>query len=351
MTMTDLEQDFTVSRIVKAPRGRVWRAYSEADQFAKWWGPRGADIRVLSFDFRPGGMFHYAMEFEPGYPTYGRFLYGSSASRRPEYVNGFSDENGASLLLLLHLLFFFFFMASSCGEGWRNDRDRPVNADQRHACRQSGTFVGMFHFNTRQLLRGIFDKLDALLGNNEISMLKTISIIVAVLAVVLLMLPPTPAMTQPDIFRVQRDDHRRAADRKWARISFDLRRGAEWLLYEKGPGHEEDLQRAGDRPRGETEWDGPGRCRRRHAHGRRRHAVQDAAQARHDPPDDGEQRSRILPRAQRNATTATWALHGPMPRSPRSCACSWTSTRWSEPTWSVGRKKSSRCSPSAYCYL
>lgn len=58
MTATMLEQDFVVTRIVKAPRARVWKAYSEANQIAKWWGPKDAAIRVLTFDFRPGGMFH-----------------------------------------------------------------------------------------------------------------------------------------------------------------------------------------------------------------------------------------------------------------------------------------------------
>jgi len=168
VTITDAEQDFVVSRVVKAPRARVWRAYSEAGQLAKWWGPKGADIRVLTFDFRPGGMFHYAMEFQPGHPIYGRFVYGLiRAPERLEYVNGFSDENGGltrapfpqlrdSFPLEFHNVVTF---AEKDGATIVTARSTPINATPA----EISTFVGMFD-SIRVSFAGIFDKLDALLG-------------------------------------------------------------------------------------------------------------------------------------------------------------------------------------------
>jgi uncharacterized protein YndB with AHSA1/START domain len=168
VTITDIDQDFVISRIVKAPRARVWRAYSKADQFATWWGPKDADIRVLSFDFRPGGMFHYAMEFEPGHPIYGRFVYGLIRQpERLEYVNGFSDENGGltrapfpqlrdSFPLEFHNVVTF---AEKDGATIVTARSTPINATPA----EIGTFVGMFD-SIRVSFAGIFDKLDALLG-------------------------------------------------------------------------------------------------------------------------------------------------------------------------------------------
>jgi len=169
MTATMLEQDFVVTRIVKAPRARVWKAYSEADQFAKWWGPKDAAIRVLTFDFRPGGMFHYAMEFEPGQPVYGRFIYGLiRAPEQLEYVNGFSDENGSlrrapfprlesRFPLEFHNVVTF---AEEDGATIVTARSTPINATPAEV----STFVGMFD-SIHVSFAGIFDKLDAHLAN------------------------------------------------------------------------------------------------------------------------------------------------------------------------------------------
>jgi uncharacterized protein YndB with AHSA1/START domain len=168
MTMTDIDQDFVVSRVVKAPRPRVWRAYSEADQLAQWWGPKGADIRVLTFDFRPGGMFHYAMEFQPGHPIYGRFIYGLiRAPERLEYISGFSDQHGGltrapfpqlrdSFPLELHNVVTF---EEENGGTLVTVRSSPINATRA----EIETFTGMFD-SMQGGFAGTFDKLDALLG-------------------------------------------------------------------------------------------------------------------------------------------------------------------------------------------
>jgi uncharacterized protein YndB with AHSA1/START domain len=168
VTIIDTEQDFIISRVVKAPRARVWKAYSEADQLAKWWGPKGAHIRVLSFDFRPGGMFHYAMEFQPGYPMYGRFVYGLiQAPERIEYISGFSDESGGltrapipqlkdSFPIELHNV---VTLEERDGETLVTGRSSPINA----TAAEIKTFVSMFD-SMRGGFAGTFDKLDALLA-------------------------------------------------------------------------------------------------------------------------------------------------------------------------------------------
>ena len=94
MTAVDL-QDFTFIRTLDAPRALVWKAWSEPAALAQWWGPQNAKIRVISLDFRPGGMFHYAMAFQPGREMYGRFIYREVvAPERLVFVISFSDANG-----------------------------------------------------------------------------------------------------------------------------------------------------------------------------------------------------------------------------------------------------------------
>jgi uncharacterized protein YndB with AHSA1/START domain len=87
--------EFTISRTFDAPREAVWKAWSDPGALQKWWGPKGSTIRVLKFDFRPGGLFHYSMEYQPGQPIYGRFVYREiAAPERIVFVNSFSDEAG-----------------------------------------------------------------------------------------------------------------------------------------------------------------------------------------------------------------------------------------------------------------
>jgi len=92
--ITDM-QEFTLDRTFDAPRELVWRAWTDAESLAQWWGPKGSTIRVIKFDLRPGGVFHYAMAFQPGHEMYGRFIYREiAAPERLVFVNSFSDAAG-----------------------------------------------------------------------------------------------------------------------------------------------------------------------------------------------------------------------------------------------------------------
>ena len=67
----------------------------DAEALAQWWGPKGATMRVINLDFRPGGTFHYAMAFQPGHEMYGRFIYREIvAPERLVFVISFSDAEG-----------------------------------------------------------------------------------------------------------------------------------------------------------------------------------------------------------------------------------------------------------------
>jgi predicted 3-demethylubiquinone-9 3-methyltransferase (glyoxalase superfamily)/uncharacterized protein YndB with AHSA1/START domain len=87
--------EFAVTRSFNAPRERVWRAWTDAQALAQWWGPKGAKIRVIRLDLRPGGVFHYAMAYQPGHEIYGRFIFREiAAPHRLVFVNSFSDADG-----------------------------------------------------------------------------------------------------------------------------------------------------------------------------------------------------------------------------------------------------------------
>jgi uncharacterized protein YndB with AHSA1/START domain len=49
----------TMEREVTAPRGLIFRAYTEPELLAQWLGPRRLTMRVDAFDLRHGGAWQY----------------------------------------------------------------------------------------------------------------------------------------------------------------------------------------------------------------------------------------------------------------------------------------------------
>ena len=49
----------SITRVFNAPREEVWRAWTEPERIAQWWGKRGWSTPVSSveLDVRPGGVF------------------------------------------------------------------------------------------------------------------------------------------------------------------------------------------------------------------------------------------------------------------------------------------------------
>jgi uncharacterized protein YndB with AHSA1/START domain len=152
MTVRNAEQaqpnefEFSITRTFDAPRELVWKAFSEAERLAQWWGPKGGKIRVAKLEFRPGGIFHYAMGLPNGGEMWGRFIYREVvAPERLVYVNSFSDANGGvtrapmnanfPLEVLNNLTF-----AESAGKTLLTIRGQPLDA----SAEELQTFKGFF---------------------------------------------------------------------------------------------------------------------------------------------------------------------------------------------------------------
>jgi uncharacterized protein YndB with AHSA1/START domain len=74
--MTTTTPQLALTRIVNAPRARVYAAFTDPDQFAAWWGPFGNSLPrdEVEFDVRPGGYLRWSEVFpaEPDIWTHGR---------------------------------------------------------------------------------------------------------------------------------------------------------------------------------------------------------------------------------------------------------------------------------------
>ena len=85
----------TVERTFKAPRSRVWRAWTDSNELDKWWGPRQWPTKTKSFDFREGGSWHYYMTGPDGTESWGLLEYVSITPEEGfDAVDNFTDESG-----------------------------------------------------------------------------------------------------------------------------------------------------------------------------------------------------------------------------------------------------------------
>ncbi len=85
----------TLTRVFNAPRDIVFKAWTEPERLAKWWGPKGFDFIAATLDLRPGGVFHYCMRGPNGMEMWGKLVYAEVvAPERLVFVNSFSDKDG-----------------------------------------------------------------------------------------------------------------------------------------------------------------------------------------------------------------------------------------------------------------
>jgi uncharacterized protein YndB with AHSA1/START domain len=72
-----------MTRALPAPRPRVFRAFTQPDELAKWWGPRGFEIPGVELEPRVGGSYRIEMQPPEGDAFYlsGEFLEVASPSQ------------------------------------------------------------------------------------------------------------------------------------------------------------------------------------------------------------------------------------------------------------------------------
>jgi uncharacterized protein YndB with AHSA1/START domain len=68
-------RELTITRVFDAPRALVWRAWTDPQHLAAWWGPEGFTNPVCEIDVRPGGAIHIVMRGPDGaeYPMRGQY--------------------------------------------------------------------------------------------------------------------------------------------------------------------------------------------------------------------------------------------------------------------------------------
>jgi len=69
--MTTTDREIVITRILNAPRERVWEAWTDPKHVMNWWGPNGFTTTIEKMDVRPGGVWKHVMHGPDGtdYPN------------------------------------------------------------------------------------------------------------------------------------------------------------------------------------------------------------------------------------------------------------------------------------------
>lgn len=92
----DLEHDprsIVGTRVLDAPRARVFSVWTDAKHLAQWWGPNGFTTTTQAFDFRPGGVWRFVMHGPDGRDYQNRITFDEIVSlERIVYRHGGGDD-------------------------------------------------------------------------------------------------------------------------------------------------------------------------------------------------------------------------------------------------------------------
>jgi uncharacterized protein YndB with AHSA1/START domain len=85
--------ELRLQRAYDAPLALVWEAWTDPEQAAKWWGPRGFTLTTHSKDLRPGGHWAYTMHGPDGTDYENKAIYHEVVERqRLVYDHGGNDD-------------------------------------------------------------------------------------------------------------------------------------------------------------------------------------------------------------------------------------------------------------------
>jgi uncharacterized protein YndB with AHSA1/START domain len=88
-------EPFVIEREFAAPRDVVWKAWTDREQFPRWFGPKGCVIFSARMDFRPGGELLYGMRMPDGSEMWGKWIFREiEAPRKIIFTNSFAGSDG-----------------------------------------------------------------------------------------------------------------------------------------------------------------------------------------------------------------------------------------------------------------
>lgn len=104
MASKNKSNELKISRLYDAPLQAVWDAWTDPEQVARWWGPRGFTLTTHSKDLRPGGTWVYTMHGPDG-TDYPNIAYYHEVREREALVYDHGASEGRPPLFRVSVLF------------------------------------------------------------------------------------------------------------------------------------------------------------------------------------------------------------------------------------------------------
>jgi uncharacterized protein YndB with AHSA1/START domain len=70
-----LDREIVLSRVIAAPRARVFAAFTDPNQIARWFGPEGFKTETVEIDIREGGRWRFVYTAPDGTVYTNRMVY------------------------------------------------------------------------------------------------------------------------------------------------------------------------------------------------------------------------------------------------------------------------------------
>lgn len=87
--------EVVVERVFEAPRERVWAAWTDPEQYGRWWGPKDFTSSPPRMDFRVGGKYVNVMVSPEGKAYWGTGIFREIVPlERLVFTDRFADADG-----------------------------------------------------------------------------------------------------------------------------------------------------------------------------------------------------------------------------------------------------------------
>ena len=99
MKKTNLNDQMRITRSFDAPRGLVWKAWTDPGLFERWWGPKGFTTPVARMDAYVGGEYLNCMRSPDGKDFWSKGVYLEVIpENKLVMTDSFADEVGNTVL-------------------------------------------------------------------------------------------------------------------------------------------------------------------------------------------------------------------------------------------------------------
>lgn len=95
MNVEQTSNTIKISKTYDAPPELVFLMFKDPAHLAKWWGPTTWPATIASYEFKPGGVWHYYMTGPDGTQAWGKATFQEiDEPNRLSFTDAFSDKDG-----------------------------------------------------------------------------------------------------------------------------------------------------------------------------------------------------------------------------------------------------------------